>query len=117
MSYVVGVLIAVPRANREAYAKHSQIVGEVLKECGALSTADCWGDDIPEGAITSFPKAVKCTDEETVVFSWSVWPSRQARDAGIAKSVADPRVQKARQNAPFDEQRLIFGGFEMLVGG
>jgi len=59
--------------------------------------------------------AVKRAAEETVVFSWIVWPSRPARDAGMAKVMADPRLQPDVNPMPFDGKRLIYGGFEVLV--
>lgn len=70
---------------------------------------------MPEGTVTSFPMAVKCQPEETVVFSWIVWPSRAVRDAGLPKVMADPRLQPDTNPMPFDGKRLIFGGFEMVV--
>jgi uncharacterized protein YbaA (DUF1428 family) len=57
--------------------------------------------------------AVKKKDDETVVFSWIVWPSRRARDEGMKKVMTDPRTQA--NPMPFDGKRLIFGGFEVLV--
>jgi len=57
--------------------------------------------------------AVKCEKDETVVLSWIIWPSREARDAGNKKVMADPRMQPGN-NTPFDGKRLIFGGFEMM---
>jgi uncharacterized protein YbaA (DUF1428 family) len=59
--------------------------------------------------------AVQKKDDETVVFSWIVWPSRQARDEGMKKVMADPRIQSNVNPMPFDGKRLIFGGFEVLV--
>jgi uncharacterized protein YbaA (DUF1428 family) len=59
--------------------------------------------------------AVKRQDDETVVFGWITWPSRQARDEGMKKSMADPRLQPAVNPMPFDGKRLIYGGFEVLV--
>jgi uncharacterized protein YbaA (DUF1428 family) len=44
-----------------------------------------------------------------------VWPSRQARDEGMKKVMADPRIQSNVNPMPFDGKRLIFGGFEVLV--
>jgi len=70
---------------------------------------------VPEGKLTSFPLAVKCEQDETVVFSWIIWPSRQARDAGMKKVMADPRLQPDTHPLPFDGKRLIYGGFEVLV--
>jgi uncharacterized protein YbaA (DUF1428 family) len=116
MSYVDGFVCAVPTANREKYRKHAEAAAVVFKEHGALSVVECWGDDVPEGKLTSFPMAVKRQPDETVVFSWIVWPSRQARDAGMKKVMADPRLQPGTNPMPFDGKRLIFGGFEVIVG-
>lgn len=115
MDYVDGYLLAVPKENKEAYRELSEEVAAVLKEYGALSVVECWGDDIPEGEITSFPTAVMCEPGEQVVFSWVLWPSREARDEGLAKFMADPRMECVNKNMPFDGSRLVFGGFEMIV--
>ena len=115
MSYVDGFIAAVPTANREAFRKHAADAAVVFKELGALHVVECWGDDVPDGKVTSFPMAVKKKEDETVVFSWIVWPSRQARDEGMKKIMADPRMQPEANPMPFDGKRLIFGGFEVLV--
>jgi uncharacterized protein YbaA (DUF1428 family) len=115
MTYIDGFVAAVPTANREIYRRHAEQAALVFKEHGALKHVECWGDDVPEGKLTSFPMAVRKQDDETVVFSWIVWPSRQARDEGMKKVMADPRVQPAVNPMPFDGKRLIFGGFEVLV--
>ncbi|TWC34567.1 uncharacterized protein YbaA (DUF1428 family) [Pseudomonas sp. SJZ079] len=115
MTYVDGFVVAVPTANRELYLRHAQAAAAVFKEYGALSVVECWGDDVPEGKLTSFPMAVKRKDDETVVFSWVTWPSRQTRDVGMQKVMADPRLQPDRNPMPFDGQRLIYGGFEVIL--
>ena len=115
MNYVDGFVAAVPTANRETYRRHAELAAEVFKEHGALSVVECWGDDVPQGKLTSFPMAVKCQDDETVVFSWITWPSKAVRDAGMAKVMADPRLQPETNPMPFDGKRLIYGGFEMIV--
>jgi len=115
MSYIDGFVAAVPTANREAYRKYAEEAAAVFREHGALKLMECWGDDVPEGKLTSFPLAVKCQPDETVVFSWIVWPSKEVRDAGIQKIMADPRLQPEVNPMPFDGQRMIFGGFEVLV--
>jgi uncharacterized protein YbaA (DUF1428 family) len=87
----------------------------VFKELGALRVVECWGDDVPEGEVTSFPMAVRRGPEETVVFAWIVWPSRAARDEGMAKMMADPRMQPDANPMPFDGKRMIYGGFEVIL--
>jgi uncharacterized protein YbaA (DUF1428 family) len=115
MNYVDGFVIAVPTANREAYREHAEKAASVFKEYGALKVVECWGDDVPEGKLTSFPMAVKREANETVVFSWVVWPSKQVRDAGWEKVMADPRLQAQSNPMPFDGKRMIYGGFEVIV--
>ncbi|AZD16882.1 DUF1428 domain-containing protein [Pseudomonas chlororaphis] len=115
MSYVDGCVLAVPTANREAFKQHAQVAAKVFKEFGALSVVDCWGDDVPEGKLTSFPMAVKLKADETVVFSWIIWPSREIRDAGMQRAMEDPRLKPDVCPMPFDGQRMIYGGFKMLV--
>jgi uncharacterized protein YbaA (DUF1428 family) len=114
MPYVDGFVIPVPTAKREAYVRLAERVAAVFKEYGALKVVECWGDDVPEGKITSFPMAVKREEDETVVFSWIIWPSRAVRDEGSKKVMADPRMQPG-ETMPFDGKRLIYGGFEMIL--
>ena len=116
MSYVDGFLLAVPTANRDTYKSFAQTFASYFKELGAINTVECWGDDIPAGEITSFAKAVKCKDNETVVFSWTVWPSKQVRDAAWGKMTKDPRFDPEINPMPFDGKRMIYGGFAPLFG-
>jgi uncharacterized protein YbaA (DUF1428 family) len=113
MSYIDGFVFAVPTANREKFRVHAEAGAEVFKDHGALQVVECWGDDVPDGEVTSFPMAVKCKDDETVLFSWVRWPSKDARDAGMKKIMEDPRMES--NPMPFDGKRLIYGGFEVIV--
>jgi uncharacterized protein YbaA (DUF1428 family) len=111
MTYIDGFVAAVPTANRAIYKKHAEAAAVVFKEHGALKLVECWGMTCP----TSFPTAVKRKDDETVVFSWILWPSRKVRDDGMKKVMADPRLQPDKNPMPFDGKRMIYGGFEMIV--
>ena len=113
MSYVDGFVIAVLTAKREIYLQHATTAAEVFKENGALNVVECWGDDVPEGKLTSFPMAVQRKEDETVVFSWVVWPSKSVRDAGMKKVMDDPRLSSL--DMPFDGKRMIYGGFEVIL--
>ncbi|MEX3954575.1 DUF1428 domain-containing protein [Trinickia sp. EG282A] len=115
MTYVDGFVVPVPTVNREVYRQFAERAAAVFKEHGALKVVECWGDDVPEGKVTSFPMAIKRKDDETVVFSWVVWPSHQSRDEGMKAVMADPRLQPDKNPMPFDGQRLIYGGFEVIV--
>jgi uncharacterized protein YbaA (DUF1428 family) len=117
MPYVDGYVLAVPIANRAAYEALALISAPLFKEHGALRVVECWGDDVPDGKLTSFPMAVKLEPEETVVFSWIIWPDKAARDSGMAAAMKDPRMDfnNMPQPIPFDGKRMIFGGFQMFL--
>ena len=115
LPYVDGFVAAVPTANREAYLTHARKAAEVFKAHGALNAVECWGDDVPEGKLTSFTMAVKREDSEAIVFSWITWPSKAARDEAWPKLMADPRLSQENNPMPFDGKRLIYGGFQMIV--
>ena len=82
MSYVDGYIMAVPTGNRDAFTKHAKEAAVVFKEHGASSVFECWGDDVPDGKVTSFPMAVQKKPDETVVFSWILWPSPRGPKRG-----------------------------------
>jgi uncharacterized protein YbaA (DUF1428 family) len=113
MSYIDGFVLAVPTARREEYVQHARTAAGIFKQYGARNVVECWGDDVPEGKLTSFPLAVQRKDDETVVFSWITWDSRAARDEGMKKSMEDPRLTGMQM--PFDGKRLIYGGFEVVL--
>ncbi len=115
MTYVDGFVGAAPTVNREKYIKHALDAAKVFKEYGALKLVECWGDDVPDGEVTSFPMAVKKQADETVFFSWILWPSKAVRDEAMPKLMADARLQPDANPMPFDGKRMIFGGFEMVV--
>jgi uncharacterized protein YbaA (DUF1428 family) len=115
MNYVDGFVTPVPLARRAAYLEHARTTAPLFKEHGALAVVECWGDDVPEGKLTSFPLAVKCEPGEAVVFSWISWPSRAVRDEAWKAIMADPRMQPGVMPVPFDGKRLIYGGFEVLL--
>ena len=115
MTYVDGFLLAVPKANIEAYKAMARTARDVWKEHGAIDYAECVGDDVPYGELTSFPRSVQATDDEVVIFSWITYESREQRDAINAKVMTDPRLKTDPATMPFDGKRMIYGGFESFV--
>ncbi len=115
MSYIDGFVVAVPSQNKEGYLKHAKLAGDIFKEYGALKIIEAWGDDVPDGEVTSFIKAVQAKEDETVVFSIAFWPSKAIRDEAWSKIMEDPRMQDEENAMPFDGKRLIYGGFEPIL--
>ena len=115
MGYVDGFVLAVPRDRLDTYVTMARAMGEIWKEHGALAFVECAADDVPYGELTSFPRAVQAKEDETVIFSWIVYPSREVRDAVNAKVMKDPRVEAAFPDMPVDGKRMIIGGFRPVV--
>jgi len=115
MSYVDGFVLAVPKQRIEEYKAIARKAGEIWKEYGALAYVECVADDVPNGEVTSFPRAVQATEDETVVFAWILYESREQRDAINAKVMADPRLKMDAADMPFDAKRMIYGGFTSVV--
>lgn len=115
MSYVDGWVAAVPNENKEKYLEHAKRAAKVFKKHGALTYVENWGDQVPEGEVTSFPMAVKAKEGETVVFSRITWASRDVRNEGMQKAMEDLEFKMGMGDMPFDGKRLIFGGFETVL--
>src|ERR671918_342160 len=115
MTYVAGFVAAVPAANKEAYRKHAADAAPLFKEFGATRMVEAWGDDVPDGKVTDYKGAVKATADENIVYSWVEWPSKQARDEGWKKVMADERMQPGQNPMPFDGKRMIYGGFAPIL--
>lgn len=114
MSYVDGILTAVRAANKQAYIDHATRAVPLLKEFGVTRMVESWGDDVPDGTVTDFRRAVRATDDEIVVFSWFEWPSKEVRDAGMKRMMEDPRMAELGE-LPFDGKRMVFGGFAPII--
>jgi len=74
MSYIDGFVIAVPTADRQKFIEHARHFDSLFIELGATRVLEAWGDDVPDGKVTDFRRAVQATAEETVAFSWVEWP-------------------------------------------
>lgn len=117
MSYVDGLIVAVPKKNLDAYLRLARKAGKVWREHGAVEYREWIAEDVKVGKLTSFPRSVKLKPGETVIFSWIVYKSRAHRDRVNALVMADKRlaVMMDVKSLPFDAKRMIYGGFESLV--
>jgi uncharacterized protein YbaA (DUF1428 family) len=114
MSYIEGLVLAVPATKKDAYRDFAARASELLKEYGATRVVECWGDDVPDGKVTDFKRAVQAEPGETVVFSWIEYPDKAVRDAAVAKMMSDSRMRELGA-MPFDGKRMIMGGFATLL--
>lgn len=119
MSYIDGFVLAVPRANKQAFIDHANLGDTFFKDLGAIRIVECWGEDVPSGKVTDFQRAVQAREDEAVVFSWIEWPDEATRQDAHRKMetlmATDPRLDPEKNPMPFDGMRMIFGGFAAVV--
>lgn len=112
--YVDGYLLPVPEGKKDAYQTLAQKAAGKFKEFGAVRVVEAWGDDVPEGKVTDYQRAVKVKDGEGIIYSYVEWPDKETRDAGWQKMMSDPDMQPDGE-MPFDGQRMFWGGFRPLI--
>ncbi|HYX45430.1 MAG TPA: DUF1428 domain-containing protein [Sphingomicrobium sp.] len=116
MTYFEGFIVPVPAGNKAAYEEHAATFAPLVQKIGVERMVESWDNDVPEGEVTDFRKAVDATADEKIIFSWFEYPSRQARDAANQKFMSDPQIEAAARNEmPFDGKRMVMGGFDAIV--
>lgn len=117
MRYVDGYVLPVPKKNLQAYIRMAKKAGQIWREHGALEYRECVGHDLKVKDLLPFPRLAKAKSNETVVFAWIVFKSRQHRDRVNAKVMKDPRIKGVcdEKSMPFDVKRMAYGGFKVMV--
>jgi len=115
--YVDGFVLPVPKKNLPAYTRIAKKASRIWIEHGALEYRECVGDDLDVKFGLPFPRGIKTKPGETVVFAHIVYKSRAHRDQVNAKVMKDPRIHALcdPKNTPFDPNRMLYGGFKVIV--
>lgn len=112
--YVAGFVIPVPQDKAEAYKAWSEASATLLMAHGCLEVVESWEDNVPDGALTDFRKAVNAKPGEKIVFCWQVWPDKASVEAVEQAMATDPRFEPPK-DLPFDQKRLVLGGFRPIT--
>lgn len=118
MTYVDGFVLMVPTKNLDAYRDMAEKAGKIWKEHGALEYKECIGDDMEyKGMGATFQDTIKSKPDETIVFSYIVYKSREHRDEVNKKVMEDPRIEESckKGEMPFDPKKMAYGGFKTIV--
>jgi uncharacterized protein YbaA (DUF1428 family) len=115
--YVDGFLIPIAKNKIEEYREMAQKAGEVWMDHGALQFCECAGDDLENEGMLSFKKSADAGEDETVIFSWIVFESREHRDKVNAAVMEDPRLKSMmdKDKQIFDFKKMAYGGFKAIV--
>ncbi len=119
MSYIDGFVLAVPTAKKQEFIEHADFVDRLIMDFGAKRILECWDDDVPDGEVTDFRRAVQAKEDESVVFAWVEWPDKETRDSGMKRmrqhAASDERWDPEKYPPPFDGKRMVWGGFKPVV--
>lgn len=115
--YIDGFAFPIASDRIEHYKPLAEAVAEIWKEHGALAYYEYSGDDMTLEGTRSFVDLLSANENETIVFGWVVFESREARDRANAKVSVDPRMEKlvTSTDSGFDAERMAYGGFKKLV--
>lgn len=115
--YIDGFVHAIPLERLENYKRLVVKVAEIWKEHGALDYWECVGDDLHLAGTRSFIELVDAKEDETILFGWVVFDSREERDLANEKVAADPRMEQlmAASNIEFNAQGMAYGGFQSFI--
>ena len=106
----------ISEGNSAHYEDFAEKMAEIAKRHGASEYFNCVSDDVKPGKDTSFPQSVKLHDDEFVVQSWAVYPSKEMRDKANKAIVEDDDFKKLAKHIPVDSKRMFTGGFKVLRG-
>lgn len=118
MPYVDGFVMPIPQKRVPDYVRLARKACKVWMSHGALEYRECIGDDLDSKCGIPFPKQLALKPGEAVVFAWIVYKSRAHRDKVNKAVMADPRMEKMiaeMSPLPFDMNRIVSGGFKVLV--
>jgi uncharacterized protein YbaA (DUF1428 family) len=115
--YIDGFLLPIKAENIEKYREIAQKAGEVWKEHGALEYIEAVGDDLAIEQMVSFKTSAKASEDETVIFAFIVFESKEERDRINALVMADERLKEmcSPDDKTFDYTRMAYGGFKAIV--
>ncbi len=115
--YVDGFVLPVPTRKLAAYRRMAKAASAVWRDHGALDYVECVAEDSKVPMGLSFAQGIKAKRGETIVFAWVTYKSRAHRDRVNARVMKDPRLAAMcdPKDTPFDCNRMLYGGFEVIV--
>ena len=115
--YIDGFAFPIANDRLDDYRSLAEAVAEIWKEHGALAYYEYTGDDMTLDGTRSFVDVLSASENETIVFGWVVFVSREARDLANEKVSTDPRMEQlvTSVDSGFDPERMAYGGFKPLI--
>lgn len=121
MTYVDGYVIPIAEEEVPRYREMAEDACERWMEHGALDYKECVAEDLePEiggEQLGGFEAMAGLRPDETVIFAWIVFASREHRDEVNAKVMEEYEQMTEEEEMPFDTKRMAYAGFDVIVDG
>ena len=121
-NYIDAFVLPIPTRHIDEYQEVVKRIAEIWIEHGALAYYEFQGDDLKREGLRSFPEMINTDPNESVIFGWTVFESKEMRDIVNQKVVNDPRMTALvdplidPDDLVFDAGRMVYGGFKILAG-
>ena len=115
--YIDGFIIPIPKDKIDEYMMLASKAAVIWREHGALEYREFVGDDMNVDEQIPFPRFAGATLEETVIFAYARYRSKEVRDEANRQIMVDPRIKDLCEKSSqlFDFKRMAFGGFKSLI--
>lgn len=121
-NYIDCFLFPIATKDLPKYEAISKKVAAIWKEHGALQYFEFTGDALSMPGTLSFPDLLEAKENETIVFGYAVFNSREEREEAHRLVAKDPRMGELvaplmeGDEKVFDPGRMVFGKFKKLFG-
>ena len=122
MTYVDGFVIPMKKDKVSTYKRMAIFGKKSWMKHGALDYFECVGDDlrVKKGMGQGFGKMAKLKNNETVIFSFIVFKSREHRDEVNKKVMSEMKKHMTKKDMEkmgemMDMKRFSYGGFKTIV--
>ena len=118
--YIDGYVFPISTDKLSVYKEVVKKVAEIWKEHGAINYTENIYDDLSIEGTRSFVDVLASKENETIIFGWIIFESRDARDLAHKKVAEDKRMAEIvspltdKTDPIFDAERMAFGGFKPL---
>ena len=119
-NFVDGFVFPIKKNHLEVYMDIVPKVAEIWKSYGALDYFEQVYDNLTIEGTHSFEAVLSTSKDETIIFGWVTFDSRESRNTAHKKVATDKTM--AKLVAPlmdpdkpiFDASRMVYGGFMSL---
>lgn len=123
--YVDGFVLVIPKGKEAEYEEMAKAGRDSWMKHGALQYFECRGDDLKalemgDYKSLTFPETTGASADENIWFSFIVFESKEHRDEvnqKVMEEMGENYDEQSGFTAPFDMQKMTYGGFQVAVEG